>query len=368
MSSITAANAETSNAPAQAQDYIIIPAFNPSERLLTLLGDLTSRGIARILIVDDGSDAPGSAELFAKVEEMPGCRLLRHVVNQGKGQALKTAFQYVLAQPADCAGVVTVDCDGQHLPEDVLAVRTQLLANPQSLILGVRVFGQQTPLRSLVGNVVTRNLLRLLTGQWISDTQTGLRGIPGNYLPPLLEMPHTGYDFEMNMLMAARQYQLSLTEVPIQTVYLEGNKSSHFHPFLDSARIYFILFRFMFSSLLASMLDLTIFTMVFAAISRFVSLAYSVIIGLFAARLIATSVNFLLNKGPVFHHHDNSAAIAMKYYLLAIALLIVSWPGIQLLYLHVGLPVLLAKVIVESLLFFASFYVQKKYIFSNGNG
>ncbi len=78
----------------------------------------------------------------------------------------------------DVAGVVTADADGQHAPEDIERVADVLAAQPEALVLGARSFGDDVPLRSRFGNILTRGIMHALLGRKLTDTQTGLRGIP----------------------------------------------------------------------------------------------------------------------------------------------------------------------------------------------
>ena len=79
-------------------------------------------------------------------------------------------------------------------------------------------------------------LMRLIVGQKLTDTQTGLRGIPAPLVPCLLKLPSSGYEFELDMLIACKHQSVGIVEQPIRTIYLEGNKSSHFRPVADSMR------------------------------------------------------------------------------------------------------------------------------------
>ena len=97
---------------------VIIPTYDPTERILEVVGGLIAAGFRDIVIVNDGSRAE-CAGIFAQLEGMPQCTVLRHEVNRGKGRGLKTAFSYVLEHFPDCDGVVTTDDDGQHDPEDI---------------------------------------------------------------------------------------------------------------------------------------------------------------------------------------------------------------------------------------------------------
>jgi len=230
---------------------VIIPAYQPGPELEPLVKALLSDGQTDVIIVDDGS-SPAHNAVFSALKGLPRVHLLKHPVNLGKGQALKTAFAYFLNKfPAGSPGVVTADADGQHLPADIEAVRDRLAGNPSALCLGTRRFKGVVPARSLFGNTMTRIVFRTFSGKAISDTQTGLRGIPGTFLSELLKVRANGYSFELEMLLMAVRSGLRVIEVPIETVYLPGNTTSHFNPLLDSIRIYSVFLRFAASAFAA---------------------------------------------------------------------------------------------------------------------
>ena len=101
-------------------------------------------------------------------------------------------------------------------------------------MLGVRTFEGSVPFRSRWGNGWTRLLFRMLTGLAIRDTQTGLRGIPADLLERVASLPGDRYEYETRMLVDARHHASPPLQVPIKTVYLEGNKASHYRPFRDT--------------------------------------------------------------------------------------------------------------------------------------
>src|SRR5262249_39663490 len=154
-----------------------------------------------------------SRATFERVAGDPRVTVLRHPTNRGKGEALKTAFAYVLSTPAT-VGVVTADADGQHLVSDVRRVAEQLERSPSAFVLGTRTFDRDVPLANRVGNVAARGLFRLLVRRRITDTQTGLRGIPAAFLAELIEVEEVRYDFELEMLVRAVARELSIVELP----------------------------------------------------------------------------------------------------------------------------------------------------------
>lgn len=181
---------------------VVIPAYQPDERLSRYVADLKASGFTAITVVDDGG-GPAYAALFDALER-EGCRVLRHEVNRGKGAALKTAFRLLEADP-DLDAVVTADCDGQHTAEDVRLVVEGLKKAPDTLVLAQRRFDKNTPKRSLAGNRATSFALRVLYDICLPDTQTGLRGIPAGMLSELAELKGDRYDYELNMLMWAKR-------------------------------------------------------------------------------------------------------------------------------------------------------------------
>ncbi|HEX6972558.1 MAG TPA: glycosyltransferase family 2 protein, partial [Limnochordia bacterium] len=236
--------------PQEPEVVYLIPAYRPAQGLLSLVTDLSTSD-RRIVVVDDGSGEDFES-LFAQLDELSNVSLVRHCANLGKGAALKTGLNYAMARFPRAKGVVTADADGQHHPDDIRAVADRLLENPGSLVLGARAFDRDVPLRSRIGNGLTRALMRLLVGQKLADTQTGLRGIPASLVPHLLRLPSSGYEFELDMLLACKHQACEIVEQPIRTIYIDSNRSSHFRPVADSMRIYFLLFRFSLLALLTA--------------------------------------------------------------------------------------------------------------------
>ncbi len=226
---------------------IIIPAYEPDERLLPLLSELVDAG-KYIIVVNDGSGS-GYNHIFEEAEKLIDKNgvLLVHKENMGKGRALKTAFSYIINNIPDAVGGVTADCDGQHNAASIEKVSETLVSNPENLILGVRSFDRkEIPWKSYFGNVITLKVFHLISGIKVSDTQTGLRGIPLGFMNELIELKEDRFEFEMQMLLMTR-HKHKIKEIPIATIYeSKTNHKSHFNPWADSAKIYKILFKQIF--------------------------------------------------------------------------------------------------------------------------
>ncbi len=331
---------------------VLIPAWQPGPILVELVQKLVASGFGEVLVINDGSTA-ASQHIFDQL--VPAARLLGHAVNLGKGRALKTGFNEILTNLPHIQGVITADADGQHTLADILRVADSFSQSPHRIVLGTRVFGSDVPLRSRFGNLLTRQIFGLMAGVRVGDTQTGLRALPRAVLASLMTLPGERYEYEMTMLAHLCRTGKRPLEVPIQTVYINGNRSSHFDPVWDSMRIYFVLLRFYFSSLVAAGIDLVGFSLAFAATHN---LMLSVVIG-----RLSSVVNFYFNKRYVFQSHSPVKGTLWRYYALAVAIAASSYGLIWVAtnYLHAN--VLAAKIVVDVLLSLVSFSAQQTFVF-----
>ena len=220
---------------------IVIPSYEPDERLLQLLETLKAGRQGPVVIVDDGSGA-AYKDIFERAGayvDVLGGAVLTHEVNRGKGRALKTAFAFILKKYPEAIGCVTADSDGQHTAECIEKVSKTLKDHPDSLVLGVRRFdGEDVPWRSRMGNGITERVFAYVAGVHVTDTQTGLRGIPRTFMKELLDVPGERFEFETQMLLeSAGNYPI--IEVPIRTIYdSKENHQTHFNTLTDSVKIY----------------------------------------------------------------------------------------------------------------------------------
>jgi putative flippase GtrA len=336
---------------------VLIPAYKPSEALVRLVADLAARGFHRIVIVDDGS-GPSFAEIFDSLRRHPQVTLLRHEHNRGKGEALKTGLCHLL-QTSQCEGAVTADADGQHLPEDIERVARRLAeTDGATLVLGCRQFREGVPLRSRFGNLVTASFMRWIAGLALSDTQTGLRGIPRALALRLLETKTAGYEFELDMLVLARHAGFGIAEVPIATVYLDGNRSSHFNPLRDSMRIYFVLLRFTLVSLATALIDNSVFRLVLA-------ITPSLPEAQLAARAAALSFQYPAARRAVFHSGEPHRRELPRFLAVAAAHALVSYAAIHWLTQTHAFGLFPAKIAVETALFPLNFLLQRDWVFTS---
>lgn len=346
---------------------VIIPSLNPDEKLEKVVDGLVNAGYKDIVVINDGSD-DAHREPFYRLEKIPQCTVLTHEVNKGKGRALKTAFQYVLENRKDITGVVTVDGDNQHQVQDITKCVKMMEESGDAVVLGCRDFsGDDVPARSKFGNNVTSFVFKTACGLKISDTQTGLRAIPYKHLKSMLEIEGERFEYETNMLLSLKKYSIPFKECTIETVYIEENQTSHFNPIIDSIKIYKVILKFMFSSLASSVIDILMYTILIWAIGGTLEEQTKILVAVVVARAISSMFNCLFNKKAVFKSEESYIKVLVKYYVVCVIQTAISYFGVLLLNalfsLKGGLLTVLVKIVVDVILFFISYRVQKAWVY-----
>lgn len=337
---------------------VIIPSLDPDTRLGEVVRSLQTEGFSDILLVDDGSK-PENKPFFPSGD---GITLLVHEVNRGKGAALKTALRYILENRPQTRGALTCDGDGQHLARDARSVCEEMLKTG-AYVLGVRDFSlPDVPRKSRIGNRASAAMLALVSGVSLRDTQTGLRAIPPSLLAPMAAVSGDRFEYETNVLLELKNMKAAYAQVTIQTVYLDSNKGSHYRPFADSMRIASLLLKYIGSSLAAFAADIVLFSL-FNHLLQLGIIASTVL-----ARLFSSLLNFTLNRSVVFKSHTSVVKAVVKYYALAIPVMLVSAFGVTglctLFHLNKdSLAVTLLKIAVDTVLFILNFRLQKYWIF-----
>ncbi len=344
---------------------IIIPSLNPDDKLIQVVDSLIKKGFKDIVVVNDGSDTE-HMKPFEMVGRHEECHILHHDVNKGKGRALKTAFEYCLDNRKDTAGVVTVDGDNQHSADDICECAKRMLELKNHVILGVRDFtGKDVPPKSKFGNNMTKFVFRVFCGLKISDTQTGLRAIPFEYIKLMDKIKGERFEYETNMLLELKQYNIPYTEVGIHTIYIEENASTHFHPIKDSIKIYGVILKFLMGSLLSSVIDIVAFA-VLSIIFNGLEPVSRIFIATVVARVISSLVNYTFNRKAVFDSTTSVKKSMVRYYILCVCQMMVSyglvWGVTELLSMGSMLTVV-SKVIIDTCLFVISFKIQRAWVF-----
>lgn len=326
--------------------------------MLNLISSLKMETNDDIVVVDDGSGSDYEHIFYAAAQL--GCIVLHHPFNLGKGAALKTGFSYIKAH-GEPEGVVCADCDGQHTVLDIMNVEAVTRTWHTHIVLGARKFVGHVPLRSRLGNTLTKSIFAFATGNRIDDTQTGLRGYPAGMLEWLCRVPGSRFEYELNILIDAGRDGYPICQIPISTVYDDNNRSSHFHPVIDSIRVYLPMVKFSGSSILSAVID---FIMLLLLQTKTGNLLISVA----GARACSSLFNYTCNKHFVFNRiANNTIHSCLRYYSLAFGILGCNYLLLSALINLLGIPLVAAKIITETVLFAASYWTQKKYVFNQFN-
>ena len=355
--------------PKHLNAVAVVPVYNPEPALSGLCAGLLGK-FETVLVIDDGSDR--HVEDFAKLPKE--VEIVRHAANCGKGRAIKTACAWVVKNRPGVRGVVFADGDGQHLPEDVCRV-AERMRETDAVVLGVRDFARDVPLRSRIGNISASFLIRTFFRIPIRDSQTGLRAIPSRLLGAMCGIAGERYEYEIRLFGLLHDLDERLEQVRIETVYLSDNRASHFRPVADSLRVcreFFGMalsrfFRFSLFSLLAFVVDNAVFSVsLFGLRPLGLCRRDAILYSLVAARVISASLNCLCNGLYVFHARCGWAHSCLRYALLALANAAASYAGTLLLSTLCdaqGLLITALKIVVEVVLFVVSYEFQVKWVF-----
>lgn len=339
---------------------LIIPALNPNDQLLYLVREL-KHDIPNIIVVNDGS-SQAYQDIFNNLTKL-GIKVLTHHTNLGKGQALKYAINEVLINYPQIEIIVTADADGQHSPKDIKKVAIESTKHPMSIILGTRDFrSKNTPIRNKMGNRITSFIFKYLIGLNVNDTQTGLRAFNKETANQLLKVSGERFNYETNVLIYAKQTKIDIFEVPIETIYLDKNSSSHYRVLIDSFAIYQTFAKYLLNAGSSFAIDLILFT-IFYQILKEQPLA--IIMATIFARIISSIYNYLINAKFIFPSNPDQKSI-VKYYALVIMMMIFS--AIMVSIIHLIFPTInpsFIKIMIDLIIFVTNFYLLREWVFKN---
>lgn len=345
---------------------LVVPALDPDARLVELLIGLYGRWQGGIVIVDDGS-RHGCAHIFDKCRDL-GCEVVSHPRTRGKGAALKTGFARAAELWPEALGVVTCDCDGRHMPVDVLAVASALIADQAAVHVGVRDFTHAAvPRATCAYNTFTCLAIRFFCGVDVRDTQSGLRALPMAFARDLISEPANGFEFECALLCEAREAKIDILAVPISYVADPNSPETHFDPLRDTARILGVMVELFIKCTLTSVgcyaLDIVLFALLMQVFGAAGIGVAAVSVATVAARVVSAGANFAVNRRRVFGA-DSSAVRVVRYAVLAAGIMCTSAAGTTVLAGVLGTPAVPTKVVVDLALFFVNYKLQHAWVFA----
>jgi glycosyltransferase involved in cell wall biosynthesis len=220
---------------------ILIPSYNEGNRI----GDVVRKCLncnLDILIINDGS-TDNTVEILKEFEDQKNNKVtvLTHQVNMGKGEALKTGFNYVVSN--GYFGVITIDADGQHDVGEIKDFLAEIDKNDPDLIVGSR-FGntQGMPFIRRFVNRSTSWIISEIAGKKIEDVQSGYRFLKTTVLKNI-KLETKNFDTEPEILLKAGWFNFKITNIPIKTIYYLAEFKSHVNPIKDTVKFFKLVFK-----------------------------------------------------------------------------------------------------------------------------
>ncbi len=212
-----------------AKMLVVIPALN-AERSIGAVVRESKLVNDDVLVIDDGS--------YDRTSEMArdaGAQVIRHDANKGKGAALKTGFAYALENNFDV--VITLDADGQHLPQEIPKFMTAYAETAGDLIIGGRahLFGQMIPRRRFANRFSARSIA-FASRTTVTDSQSGFR-LYSAHLLRSVRLRTDGFDLESEVIVYAGCRRFKVVTIPIELGFVDGQSTSHYKPLADTLRI-----------------------------------------------------------------------------------------------------------------------------------
>lgn len=358
---------------------VLIPSYNPDVKLSMFVDELIMSGFSDIVIIDDGSDfgIDNVKSTFEYVKAKPECKVIHHGSNLGKGMALKTGFKYCLVERALDTLVITADDDGDYTVEQInecLSTYEETVPDNElwPIMIASRDFKESAyAKRKRVTNAVAGFCMKYLCGVNVTDVQTGLRLIPHCYLKQIIKMPGTGFEYEINQLVEMKYQKISYFEHMISMEEIVKARYARYNPVWDVIKLLGVMLKYAVSSLSATAIDLVAFYLLLLPLSgNMINMdkEFGMLIATIVARIISSTFNCIVNKKTVFQSDAPMRGVIVKFYIFSLFRAGLSYGmvlGISyILGSYADTATVLVKMLVDLVLFFAGYEVQKKWIFS----
>lgn len=347
----------------------IVTVHNPDENLEKVVSGLVEAKFKEIIVVNVDSDQSRN-KYFEALGKYENCKILYNLPDKGRGRALKIAFKYILDNKMKAAGIVTVNGYNQFNMDDIVLCAREMVRKKDSLVFASRdLRKKEFPLRTRIGNFLMKGVCRFACGCSLSDPLTGLRAIPYKYLEGMCRVKGDKYDYDTNLILYTKENGIAITEVKIDSVYLEKKIEEHYKPILDAIRISSSIFKFILSSVVSSGLDQFVYLIMIALLSSYdIRPALGIFIATVVGRAISSLVNFTFNRRAVFKSDNPVGKTMAKYYTLCVTQMTISYFLVYIISHHLsvmGAFTVFIKLCVDICLFLIGFQIQRRWVFKN---
>ena len=339
---------------------VLITVRQPGVELPAFAAGIAEDEGYRVVVSDDGS-GPEYDGVFAMLPD--SVLLTRLPAHSGKGSAIKNGLREILRQAPDVCGVITLDSCGEHTLRNLAAAAEALRERTGAILLGARTFTLQPPFKSRLGNLLVRLAFSGACSVKLTDPQTDLRAFPIELVAPLTGVPGERYEYATNVLLWAARNDLKIMEVPLPDPYSDVRIPAHFHPVRDSIRIFERIFKFAFASFSGFCVDYVTVLWLKALTTPALPESFSLFISVLVGRLLSGTVSFTINRKMGLRVEDKVGRAALKYFTILFALMAVNYWLLYLVHLLLRVPLWLAKMLVETTMFFVNYALQTRLVF-----
>ena len=224
------------------KNILLVPAYNPDNKLLQLINSLKQIDNLSILIINNGNDNTFD-HIFNSIDKLPNIIVYKVLKNQGKGFGIKTGIEYILKNFNFIDNIIFSDADGQHTFEDIKKIHNECLKidMKRKFLIGRRLYTINTPIKNYLGNYFYNVLLFYIKNINI-DSLCGLRAISKDNSKLFLDVENNDFTVEIVSLLKLRKNNIIFKEIEISATYFADHKTN-FHYFSDSIKLIKLLFK-----------------------------------------------------------------------------------------------------------------------------
>lgn len=198
---------------------VIVPEYNENERAVKTIRNILKNFKGQILVVDDGSSDNSFQLISKKFRNNPRVKIVHHLINLGKGSAMKTGVE--MAWKMGGAAVIFIDADGQHNPKYIKKFEEKLVDFP--IVFGYRILSRKVPFVRRLGNIVAAELVEVLFNIKKRDLLSGYLAFKKEVYQQI-EWNSQRYGIETEMATKIGKNKIPFSEIKIDTIYIDKYK------------------------------------------------------------------------------------------------------------------------------------------------